>query len=207
MFYLGRVNTDYSRPSGTDPPFSPGELINLMGKVELNRAVHLALRDKNYEEVLGLFKYALEGRSLASRKRIISEMEEHIDTAYQEANFAIRGLVAEQQELDFIRFLRIFFEAVTAAGHIVVHEEILNQDSSFLNRFLSENPGLIREFRVSHRARASGIINDLKVMVRSTEKNFLSLKNNNYEALRPDEQRRYTLMYRSGRVSPISTPR
>ncbi len=178
-----------------------------MGKIELNRPVHLALRDKNYEEVLGLFKYALEGRSLASRKRIISAMEEHISTAYEQANFAIRGLVAEQRELDFIRFLRIFLEAVAAAGNIVVHEEILNQDSSFLNRFLSDNPGLIREFRDSHRARATGIINDLKVMVRSTEKNYLNLKKDNYETLPPDEQRRYTLMYRSGKVSPITTPR
>lgn len=178
-----------------------------MGKIDINRSVHLALRDKNYEEVLGLFKYAIEGRSLASRKKIISAMEEHIHTAYQEANFATRGLVAEQQELDFIRFLRIFLEAVSAAGHIVGHEEILNQDSGFLNRFLSENPGLIREFRVSHRARAAGIINDLKVMVRSTEKNYLDLKKDNYETLSPDERRRYTLMYRSGRISPITTPR
>jgi hypothetical protein len=178
-----------------------------MGKVDINRPVHLALRDKNYEEVLRLFKYALEGRALLSRKKIITAMEEHIATTYQEADFATRGIVAEQRELDFIRFLRIFLEAVTAAGKIVIHEEILNQDSSFLNRFLTENPGLIREFRISHRARAAGIINDLKVMVRATEKNYLTLKKDNYEALQPDEQRRYTLMYRSGGGSRMSTPR
>jgi len=178
-----------------------------MGKVDINRPVHLALRDKNYEEVLRLFKYALEGRALPSRKKIITAMEEHIATAYQEADFATRGIVVEQKELDFLRFLRIFLEAVTAAGKIVVHEEILNQDSSFLNRFLAENPGLIREFRISHRARAAGIVNDLKVMMRATERNYLDLKRDNYEALDPDEQRRYILMYRSGGGSRLSTPR
>ncbi len=115
--------------------------------------------------------------------------------------------MVEQKELDFLRFLRIFLEAVTAAGKIVVHEEILNQDSSFLNRFLAENPGLIREFRISHRARAAGIVNDLKVMMRATERNYLDLKRDNYEALDPDEQRRYILMYRSGGGSRLSTPR
>lgn len=178
-----------------------------MGTIDINRPVHLALRDKNYEEVLSLYKYALEGRGLLSRKKIINAMEEHIATAYQEANFATRGIVVEQKELDFIRFLRIFLEAFSAAGNIVGHEEILNQDSGFLNRFLAENPGLIREFRISHRARALGIINDLKVLARATEANYLTLKKDNYEALSPDEQRRYIVMYRSGGGSRITNPR
>lgn len=178
-----------------------------MGKVDTNRPVHLALRDKNYEEMLGLFKYALEGRALPSRKKIITEMEVRIATAYQEADRATRGIVVEQEELDFIRFLRIFLEAVSAAGNIVGHEEILHQDSSFLNRFLAEDPNLIREFQSSHRSRAVAIINDLKVMVRATERNYLALKRNNYASLSPDEQRRYNLMYSSRGGSGITTPR
>lgn len=178
-----------------------------MVEVSINRSVHLALRDKNYEEVLRLFKYALEGRGLVSRKKILAAMGEHIVTACQEANFAIRGIVIKQKERDFIRFLRIFLEEVTAAGKIVVHEETLNRDSSFLNRFLVETPGLIHDFRVSLEDRAARIINDLKVMVWATEKNYLALKQNNFEALDSDEQRRYNLMYRSGGGSRLDTPR
>jgi len=178
-----------------------------MGKIDANRSVHLALRDTNYEEMLRLFKYALEGRALLSRKKIIREMESHIATAYQEADRATRGIVVEQEELDFIRFLRIFLEAVAAAGNIVGHEEILHQDSGFLNRFLRENPGMIREFKISHRDRAIAIIKDLKVMVRATEKNYLALKKTNYESLNPDERRRYDLMCRSGSGSRTKIPR
>jgi DNA repair protein RadC len=65
------------------------------------------------------------------------------------------------------------------------------------NRFLSESPGLIGEFKISHRERARGIMNGLKVMARATERNFLLLKKENYETLNDDEQRRYTVMYSS----------
>jgi len=168
-----------------------------MGKVDINRSVHLALRDRNYEEILSLLKYAFEGRSFASRKKIIDAISERIQISYSEANFALRGIVVEQKELDFICFLRMFLDATGAVKNIVDHEGILNQDTGFLNRFLSDNPGMIREFKVSHRARALGIINDLKIMARTTEKNFLQLKKDNFEALSPDEQRRYTVMYGS----------
>jgi hypothetical protein len=168
-----------------------------MGKVDINRSVHLALRDKNYEETLGLLKYAFEGRSLASRQKIVSAISRRIETAYMEARFALRGVVVEQRELDFIRFLRMFLDGSHAIKNIVDHEGILNQDSSFLNRFLSDNPGLIREFKVSHRERARSIINGLKIMARATEKNFLQLKKDNFETLSKDEQRRYTVMYSS----------
>ncbi len=177
-----------------------------MGKVDINRSVHLALRDKNFEAVLSFFKFALEGRALASRKRIIQTMLNHVFTARQEADFATRGVVVEQEELDFIRFLRILHEAVIAAANIAGHEEILNQDRSFLKRFLSGDSELINKFKKSHRDRALAIINDLKMMTRAVEKRYLQLKKENYESLDPDEQRRYTLMYRSDEGSRITTP-
>ncbi len=168
-----------------------------MGKVDINRSVHLALRDKNYEEILGLLKYAFEGRSHSSRKKIIYALSGRLETAYVEARFALRGIMAEQRELDFIRFLRMFLDGFHAVKNIVDHEGILNQDTSFLNRFLSDNPGLVQEFKISHRERARSIINGLKIMARATEKNFLRLKKDNFEALSKDEQRRYTVMYSS----------
>ena len=169
-----------------------------MVKIDINRSVHLALRDWNYEEALGLLKYAFAGRSRASRKRIMYTMSERLETAYLEARFALRGIVAEQRELDFLKFLRMLLDAATAVKDIVDHEGIMDQDTSFLNRFLGDNPDLIREFKVSHRERGRSIINGIKIMARATEKNFLRLKKSNFKALSKDEQRRYTTMYRSG---------
>jgi len=168
-----------------------------MGKVDINRSVHLAIRDKNYEEILGLLKYAFEGRALSSRQKIIYAIAEKIQIAYQESNFALRGIVAEQRELDFIKFLRMFLDAIYAVKNLVDHEGIMNHDTSFLNRFLSDSPGLIGEFKISHRERGRDILNGLKVMARATERNFLLLKKDNYESLSRDEQRRYTVMYSS----------
>jgi len=168
-----------------------------MGKVNINRSVHLALRDKNYEEILGLLKYAFEGRALSSRQKIVYAIAEKIEIAYLEARFALRGIVAEQRELDFIKFLRMFLDAVHAVKNLVDHEDILNEDTSFLKRFLSDSPGLIGEFKISHRERGRDIMSGLKVMARATERNFLLLKKDNYESLSKDEQRRYTVMYSS----------
>lgn len=168
-----------------------------MGKIDINRSVHQALRDKNYEEILDLLKYAFEGRALSSRKKIVYTITDKIEIAYKEARFSLRGIVAEQRELDFIKFLRVFLDAIRAVKNLVDHEEILNQDTSFLNRFLSDSPGLIGEFKISHRERGRDIMNGLKVMARATERNFLRLKKDNYEALSQDEQRRYAAMYGS----------
>jgi len=168
-----------------------------MGKIDINRSVHLALRDKNYEEMLGLLKYAFEGRALSSRQKIVYTIAEKIEISYMEANFALRGIVAEQEELDFIKFLRMVLDAIHAVKSLVDHEKILNQDTSFLNRFLGDSPGMIGDFKVSHRERTRGIMNGLKVMARATERNFMLLKKENYETLSKDEQRRYTVMYSS----------
>lgn len=168
-----------------------------MGRVDINRSVHLAIRDKNYEEILDLLKYAFEGRAIASRRKIIYLIAEKIETTYMEARFSLRGIIAEQKELDFLKFLRMVLDAIRSVKNLVDHEVIMNQDTSFLNRFLSDNPGLIGEFKISHRDRAYGIMNGLKKMARATERNFLQLKKNNFESLSEDEQRRYMVMYSS----------
>jgi hypothetical protein len=170
-----------------------------MGKITINRSVHLALRDKNYEEILGLLKYGFEGRALASRQRIISAISEKSKNSYTEALFARKGIVSGQRERDFIKFLRMFSRATSAVKDIVDQEKIMNKDTSFLKRFLSDSPELIGDFKISHRKHSRGIMKGLTIMARATESNFVRLKKDNYQTLTRDEQRRYKIMYSTER--------
>ncbi len=168
-----------------------------MGKVNYNRPVHLAMRDKNYEQALGLLKYTFDGKSYASRKKIIYSLAVNLDQAYREARFALRGIVADQLELDFVKFLKMVLESVRAVKHMIDHEGVMRQDTSFLKRFLKDSPELLRDFKHEHRARAGNTLRALKVMVRATEKTFLEMKEFDRTTFNKDERRRYTAMYKS----------
>ena len=96
-----------------------------MGKIDINRCVHLALRDKNYEDILDLLKYAFEGRALVSRQKIVYTIAEKIEIAYLESRFALRGIVAEQRELDFIKFLRVFLDAIHSVKSLVDRKSVV----------------------------------------------------------------------------------
>lgn len=168
-----------------------------MEKVQINRAVHLALRDKNYEEFLNLLKYSFEDRPLASRKKIIHEITEKLETAYDEACFALRGVGGGQLELDFSRFLKMVLDASRSVKFMVDHEEILERDTSFLRRFLRDDPEKVGEFKDSHRMRSEDILKGIKVMAGLTEADYLELKQANCSQLGKDEQRRYTVMFES----------
>lgn len=168
-----------------------------MGKVNINRPVHLALRDRNYEESLRLLKYTFEGRPFASRKKIIYSLIDKLETAYNESRFALRGIIGSQRELDFIRFLKMDLDASLSVKFIVDHEGILERDTSFLKRFLRDNPETLKDFKIFHRRRAENILKGIKFMAGVTEKVFLELKRENFQQLSEDEQRRYTIMFQS----------
>ncbi len=168
-----------------------------MGEVQINRPGHLALRDKNYEKTLNLLKYAFGSRPLASRKKLIHEIVERLETAYEEAHFALLGVAGGQLELDFVRFLKMVRDASRSVKHMVDHEEILERDTSFLRRFLRNNPEKIKEFKDAHRLRSEDILQGVKVMAGLTEADYLKLKKVNYSQLSEDEQRRYMLMVKS----------
>ena len=168
-----------------------------MGKVNYNRPVHLAMRDKNYEKALGLLKYAFDGRSYASRKKIIYNLVVSLKQAYEEARFALRGIVADQEELDFVKFLKMILESARSVKHMIDHEGVMRQDTSFLKRFLKGSPELLRTFKHQHRARAEQTLATLKIMARSTERTFIELKQADRKNFDKDEQRRYMVMYRS----------
>jgi len=165
-----------------------------MGKVNINRPVHLALRDKNYEKFLELLKYSFDARSLGSRKKIIDSMVGKAQTAYDEGRFALRGIRGSQLERDFIKFLEMILDALRAVQFMVEHEEILQRDTSFLRRFLREDPRAVSDSKFSHRQRAAKILEEVKIMAGIAEKAYRELREEELKNLNRDDKRRYAMM-------------
>lgn len=168
-----------------------------MAEVHSNRATHLAMRDKSYEEALGLLNYSFDGRSFASRKKIIYSLSASLENSYNEARFALRGIVADQPELDFVKFLKMALDAVRAVKHMIDHEGLVREDTGFLKRFLEDSPELLREFKNETRTLSADLLRALKIMARATEANFRKLKEYDFKSFAKDEKRRYLVMYHS----------
>jgi hypothetical protein len=162
-----------------------------MGMVNINRPIHLALRDGYYEKFLGLLKYSFEGRPLASRKKITGSMVENLERANAAAASALCGVMGSQRERDFTKFLRVILDSARAVKFLVEHEEILEQDTSFLKRFLAGSPQAVTDARLLQRQEAEEFRRGVKSMVQIGDKEFQKLKAENFQSLSEDERRRY----------------
>lgn len=165
-----------------------------MGMVNINRPIHLALRDGSYEKFLVLLKPSFEGRPLASRKKIIGAAVESLEGAHAAASGALRGVMGSQRERDFCKFLRMILDSARSVKFLVEHEEILEQDTSFLKRFLSGSPQAVTDARVIRRRKAEEFMEGVRTMARIGEKEFQKLQAENFHALNEDERRRYRAM-------------
>ena len=165
-----------------------------MGMVNINRPIHLALRDSYYGKFLRMLKYSFEGRPLASRKKVIASLVEYLERSYTEAAGALRGVMGSQRERDFVKFLRVILDSSRAVKSMLEHEEILEQDTSFLKRFLSGSPQAVTEARNLRRRKAEEFLLGVKLMAGIGEKEFQKLQAENFHTLSEDERRRYRAM-------------
>lgn len=168
-----------------------------MGKININRPVHLALRDRNCEDAMGLLKYAFEARPLNSRRTIINSLVEKLQNAADEAGYALRGLLGKQEERDFAKFLKMLLNGARIVQVMTAHEELLQRDSSFLKRIMGENSRQIVESRFSHRNFGGSMMGDLKIMFGVAEKAYQELKRKNFFDCDKEGKRRYQVMFYS----------
>lgn len=168
-----------------------------MGKVNINRPVHLALRDHSCEEALDLLKYAFAARPLNSRIAIINSLVEKLQLAADEARYSLRGFPGKQEERDFAKFLRMLLDGARTVRVMTAHEELLHRDTSFIKRILGDNSRRITESRFSHRNYGGRMMEDLKIMAGVAEKAYQKLKQDNFLDCDEEGRRRYQTMFHS----------
>lgn len=168
-----------------------------MGKVEINRPVHLAWRDHDYGDFLRLLQFGFEGRPLKTRKKLIREMVEVLEKTMEASRFSLRGEGADSAEEDFARFLRLMHDSARTVDFVVHHEQILQEGTSFLRRFLGASLQEISGLDNYLQARGEQILREMKLLASLAEKAYLDLKARNFEDLDPDGRRRYKLMLAS----------
>ncbi len=168
-----------------------------MASSDINRSVHLALRDKNYLKFTALLKRQFSRRSLTSRRKLVLELLQKVETAALEAVDALRGIKEEPLERDFLSFLRMLDDGCEAIRFMVEFEEILEHEGGFLKRMISRSPARLVKAQLTHRQSALEIYNELRAVVRMADSRFEDLRKKNIEALGAEGRRRYQAMFNS----------
>lgn len=168
-----------------------------MASSDINRSVHLALRDKNYLGFSSALNYSFSSRSLSSRRRLVLSLLQKVETAGLEADNALRGIDSGQVEKDFFSFLRMLIDGCQAIRFMVEFEEILEHEGGFLKRLVRKSPSRLLKSQLTHRQSALDIHKELRSLVRAAVPNFDKLRKTNIDGLDAEGKRRYEAMFNS----------
>ncbi|MDX9703383.1 MAG: hypothetical protein RBU23_10115 [Candidatus Auribacterota bacterium] len=166
-----------------------------MVDININRPVYLAQRDKYYLKAVNnlyedFFHWPINDRF--DKVAVIIELFK--ETRHQTV-CAMRGSKHDESEFQFMKCLGLIIDALEAAQIMIRHEIIVEQDKSFLNKFLNESfYAYCMENAVSGEV-AKRIIRNTASLVSIVTERFEILRNRNFKNL-PDEERiRYNLMF------------
>jgi len=162
-----------------------------MGKVSKNRPVHLARRDKFYEKALALLAEASFKEPLSERVWRIETLILYLNTAYDEGLYAQRGIQCSVLEENFLKVLELVLDSAKAVQAMVNHENLLEEDKSFLNQFLGESFEQINEDEYIYRERANDIIKGIQALTRSANGAFEKVRKENLKGLSKENSIRY----------------
>lgn len=162
-----------------------------MVNVTMNRAVHLARRDKHYEKALQLLSDDFSAEPLSQRVWRVDNLIANLETAYQEGYFAVRGIDLDLDEQNFLKVLELVMDSAWAAQAMVQHENLLEEDKSFLNQFLGESLDKITQSEKSYKERAQNILVGIRDLTRSAQRAFEKVREKNLKSLTEDERARY----------------
>jgi hypothetical protein len=168
-----------------------------MVEIAVNRPVHLARRDAHYRQCVELLRGCSEIASVARRRVRIRRILDHVQEAYQEAIYALRGYKGSRAEKQFVRYLDLTYDAAKAAQVMVQHEALLKEDKSFMPQFLGASTAKLVGFEVAHRGMVGKILNVMNEIASLASDTFQKLRKNNMEALSPNESKRYQNAYRA----------
>lgn len=162
-----------------------------MVQVTMNRAVHLARRDKHYEKALGLIAGNVNDEPLSQRVWRVENLIQNLETAYHEAFYALRGYEGDVDEQNFLKVLELVLDSAWAAQAMVRHENLLEEDKSFLNQFLGESIDKITQAERTYKERAQDILLGIQELTLTAKPAFDKVRQKNIQSLTDEERARY----------------
>lgn len=162
-----------------------------MTHVSLNRPVHLARRDRFYEMALELLKGENFDEPLSERVWRIEKLIFNLKSAYKEGLYAQRGVKCDVAEQNFLKVLELILDSAKAVQAMVNHENLLEEDKSFLNQFLGQSLEKINEDETTYRSRAKDILKGIQYLTRTAQEAFDKVKKQNLKKLSDECKKRY----------------
>jgi len=162
-----------------------------MTDVSMNRPVHLARRDGYYEKALHLLEGESFNEPLSERVWRVEKLIFNLNSAYKEGLYAKRGIQCEVEEENFLKVLQLVLDSAKAVQAMVRHENLLEEDKSFLNQVLGESFGKISEDEKTYRVRAHDILKGIQELTRSAQSAFEKVRKQNFKKLTKEYRERY----------------
>lgn len=166
-------------------------ILNSMTDVSMNRPVHLARRDRFYERALVLLAEESFEEPLSERVWRVEKLIFHLQSAYKEGIYAKRGIECVLNEVNFLKVLELVLDSAKAVQAMVSHENLLEEDKSFLHQFLGESLAKINEDENTYRKRAKDILKGIQDLTKTAQKSFEKIKKENLKELSEEGQQRY----------------
>jgi len=162
-----------------------------MGYVSVNRPVHLARRDKYYEKALELLSEESFKEPLSERVWRVEKLIDSLQASYHEGVYATRGIKCSPSEENFLKVLELILDSAKAVQAMVNHENLLEEDKSFLNQFLGESIDKINEDENTYRKRAKDILKGIQDLTHSAQSAFTKVREENLKKLSKENRSRY----------------
>ncbi len=162
-----------------------------MTDVSMNRPVHLARRDQFYEKALELLGEGSFSEPLSERVWRVEKLINNLKSAYKEGLYAQRGIECGVNERNFLKVLELILDSAKAVQAMVSHENLLEEDKSFLNQFLGQSLDEINEDENTYRKRAEDILKGVQGLTRTVHSAFEKVRKENLKSLSKECQQRY----------------
>lgn len=162
-----------------------------MTNVAMNRPVHLARRDAFYQKALELLKGETFSEPLSERVWRVEKLIYNLKSAFKEARYAQRGVRCDKNEVNFLKVLELVLDSARAVQAMVDHENLLEEDKSFLHEFLGESIAKINKDENTYRTRAKDILKGIQELTQMAEAAFDKVRSENIKKLSEEDRSRY----------------
>jgi len=160
-----------------------------MRELALNRPVHLAGRDTNYEHAMKLLQGDLMNYEVADRLDKCRAITTSLQLAHEHGEYALRGMESCREEKLFVQFLALLLDSAQALQVMTKHEHLLMSDRELLREFLSQNAELIDRSAAEHRQLAQNLLKETIQLIQMAAEAFKKLNEKNLGELDKDDSR------------------
>lgn len=168
-----------------------------MFDISINRAVHLARRDKLYMRARRVLRSPFSGQSLAKREKLLETLIDLLGEAESEAESALRGRNGGSAGQNMLKFIELLCDAAEAAYAMVRHEGLMEEDKNFLKVFMGSEARGVMKTEASYRRSADEIMDGVRVMVAAVDEAYRRLRASEWSSCSRGERERYRRAYKA----------